>query len=369
MTERCQPMLMAAGLLLLATILLPQLVAAEPYLAVREGLKCVACHTSPTGGGKRNQFGRIYGQTALPKTPSSAPVDQRPNAFFDVGGDFRFNASGFVPPGDAESTLSFEVERANVYLESALIADKLSLYVDQQFGPASNNREAWALYSLDTESPAVSNAYLKVGKMFLPFGLRVQDDSALVRATSGVNFLTPDNGVELGFDVDQWSTQVALSNGTGGASDNNRGKQINARTVYVEGDWRLGTSFGFNSGVNDTDRALFSVFSGIRGLGSEFLIEFDWINDSTPDEDRRQLATLFEVNREVAKGHNLKFSAEYHDPDLDIDEDHMSRLSLVWEATPVPLLQVRVGARLSEGIPQNTVQNTDFYFVQLHAWY
>lgn len=357
------------GLLLLAAMLLPQWVAAEPYLAVREGLKCSACHSNPAGGGKRNQFGRIYGQTALPKRPSTAFSDQRPNEFFDVGGNFRFNASSFVSSGDTENTLSFEVERANVYLESVLIADKLSFYIDQQFSPASENREAWALYSLGDKVAPDSHTYIKAGKIFLPFGMRIQDDSALVRSTSGINFLTPDNGVELGIERNQWSTQVALSNGTAGASENNVGKQLSARTVYVESDWRIGASVGFNDGIGDTDRTLFSVFSGIRGFGSEFLLELDLINDSTAGDDRSQLASLLEFNREVAKGHNLKLSAEYHDPDLDIDEDHRSRLSVVWEATPVPLLQLRFGARLAEGIPQNVVQNTDLYFVQLHAWY
>jgi len=193
---------------------------------------------------------------------------------FDIGGDFRFNADAFVPPGDDESTLSFETERANIYLESSLVEDRLTLYLDQQFSPAGNNREAWALYSLGDTTPT-NSTYLKVGKMFLPFGLRIQDDTALVRTASGINFLTPDNGVELGFDRNQWSTQIAIS----------------------------------------------------------------------------------------------KLSAEYRDPNLDVDEDHMSRVSLVWEATPVPLLQLRAGARLSQGIPQSAAQNTDYYFVQLHAWY
>ncbi len=73
-------------------------------------------------------------------------------------------------------------------------------------------------------------------------------------------------------------------------------------------------------------------------------------------------------NWAVFKGHNLKLTAEYFDPDRKVREDHRTRLGLAWEFTPLPYLQLRAGVRRWDGIPQNAVDNRRLIFFELHGF-
>lgn len=367
MTKVCMPAapakvaLFATPWLLVAALLWPGLARSEPYLAVRAGLKCVACHVNPTGGGKRTDFGALYGQTAL--ASATAPWAGRVSDWLAIGANLRATEQRTSVPGAAQ-TVAVSQTQARVYVEVKPFGEQLTLYVDQRIAPTpATNREAFALAWF-----ANQRAYVKAGRMFVPFGLRIEDDSAFIRQVSGVNFNSSDDGVEGGLEWGPWSASVAATKPVTGSA--NRPRQIGGIANYVQPDWRVGMSLSSQSGGGGVDRRMHSVFGGLRTGIVSWLGAAVYVTErGTPIGDLTQWASLLEGNVEFAKGHNLKLSLEHHDPNIDVREDHRERISLVWEAVPWQFTQVRLGVRRNDGIPQNKPQNAREVFAQLHLFF
>jgi hypothetical protein len=365
--------------ILAAVLLSPATSLAEPYLAVRTGLKCGVCHVNPTGGGKRTEFGSAYSQTALaaerldPATGKAVPEGAASDAavwtgklndHFAIGSDLRANLSGTRVP-NSPSTVAFDPTRAQLYLEVKPIVDRLTIYLDERVAPGSaTNRETYAmLWTADR------SAYVKAGRMFVPFGLRIEDDGAFIRQVTGTNFNSSDDGIEGGLELGAWSVNVSVTNGAGGGTETNRGKMISSLATFVQPDWRVGASYSAN--YNGTaDRRMQSVFAGLRtGIVAWLASGIYVTDDGTPTGRLKQWATLLEGNVEVAKGHNLKLTYEYYDPNADVKEDQRERYSVVWEYMPIQFTQFRLGARKNNGIPQNNAQNATEVFLQWHAFF
>jgi len=366
--------------LLSAALLAPAALRAEPYLAVRTGFKCVVCHVNPTGGGKRTEFGSTYSQTTLAaerldlttgKAVPAVGAGSEPavwtgklNDHLAIGSDLRANLQGTLVPNNP-STVAFDQTRAQVYLEVKPIVDRLTIYLDERVAPgAATNRETYAmLWTADR------SAYVKAGRMFVPFGLRIEDDTAFIRQVTGTTFNSSDDGVEGGLELGPWSVNVSVTNGAGGGAETNRGKLISSLATYVQPDWRVGASASANYN-GDADRRMLSAFAGLRtGIVSWLASGVYITDDGTPAGRLKQRATLVEGNVEVAKGHNLKLTYEYYDPDTDLEEDHRERYSVVWEYVPFQFTQFRAGVRKNHGIPQNDAQNATELFLQWHAFF
>ena len=261
--------------------------------------------------------------------------------------------------------IAFTTDRATLYLEAKVVPERVTLYLDERFAPEASNREAWLMYRTINRK-----SFVKAGAFYLPYGLRIEDDTAFIREVTGVSFNNADNGVMLGHDAGPWSTRVSITNGTNGGAETNRDKQISARAAYIERTWRVGVSANTNDGTGGISRNMANVFGGFRLLGMDWLGEIDWVSDDAPGTGKRnQSLGYLEANKEIVKGQNLKGTVEWLDPDFDIRENHRTRTSLIWEYTPLPLMQLRIGARIRSGIPQNASQNTDTAFAQFHVWF
>jgi hypothetical protein len=113
-----------------------------------------------------------------------------------------------------------------------------------------------------------------------------------------------------------------------------------------------------------------NIFVGLRTGSLVWLGEFDLISDELPNGSSIDaVAGLLEANWLFRKGHNIKVSYEYLDPNDSISEDHQVRWSVLWEYSPIQFLQVRFGARVYDGIPQVDFQNRNEFFAEFHGFF
>ena len=358
--------MMRAVLFAVVALLLAASARSEPYLAVQKGMKCVACHTSPSGGGKRNSYGNYFAQKELPDRTIGAagPADFWDGEVFKylaVGGDIRGGWNRIDVPGQASASET-ELHEFLGYAEIRLVPDVLSLHFDAKLAPDDPLiREQYLRLSI-----LDGRFYLKGGEFFLPYGLRLQDDDAFIRQVSGINFNTPDTGVEFGWEQDRWSAQFAVSRGTAGGPEVDAGKQYSLRVSHVRDRWRVGGSINYND-TKFGNRQMQNVFAGLRTGRVSWLGELDYILDESFSTGKRKLwAGLLEANVALARGHYIKLTYEHFDPDDDVAEDEQNRFSLLWEYFPIQFVQTRLGYRIYDGIPQNPAQNRDQYFAELH---
>jgi hypothetical protein len=343
---------------------------AEPYLAVRSGGQCMMCHTNPTGGGKRNEYGNVYAQRNL----AARYVDGQPaaretsagwsgaiNQYLAVGADMRTELR-FTDVPNQDSSSEFIHEESLLYLELRPVPGRLTLYLDERLGPGgATTREAYGLFWIQP-----SRFYLKAGQFFLPYGLRLEDDEAFIRSVTGINFDTPDEGAEFGFEQGRWSGQLAVTNG--GTQTDDKRSSLNA--VYTQPRWRAGGSFNHNE-TDLNEREMLSVYGGLQTGPISWLLEYDQVRDTVVASGVQsdQEISLIEGNWLVSPGNNLKVTYEYLDPNTDVDEDGRNRWSLVWEHFPIQYLQLSLGLRSHDAPDADEFGNRDVAFAHLHFFF
>ncbi len=362
MNARCGIVASLFGLLIAAHA---PVAFAEPYLAVQQGYKCVACHVNPTGGGLRNGFGTVFTENVLPAhlLPSSFPVWS--GVVFDrlrLGADLRASDTETHVP-DAPSAHARKIDQIRAYADLSLIPDRLEYDVDEGLAPG----DAQPIEYYGRYSDPAHGWYIKGGQFYLPFGWRLQDNAAFVREVSGISMTTPDRGFELGLELPDWSAQLDYTRGIANAQIGT-GHQVTAQVVHVLSLWRVGAAASITETVLG-NRQVVGLFAGRRMGAVAWLGEVDMVRDAGfPEGVRRLLSALGEADWAIRKGHNLKVTAEFLEPDVHVANDQQTRWSALYEYTPFPFMQLRWGFRRYRGIPQSALENRRVLFVELHAF-
>jgi hypothetical protein len=356
------------------------LLVAEPYIAFREGLKCSACHVNHTGGGMRNDYGSLYTQTALfplleDLSDQSMEFSTALGSSISMGVDFMVvNNSEFSVDESLETedgatrfqrgaTNSFGVESGNLYLKAALIPERLTMYFDETITPSgASSREAFVLVEA-----LPGGTYLKVGRMLLPYGIRLWDDDAFIRRVTGFNYDNQDLGAEVGVESGNLSLIAAVTNGTQGSRDDNKGKQFSSTGSVYLGNLILGGSFSWNRS-GGIERTAMGPYGSLRIGPLTLMGETDWINESD-GADREQFVAYGSLEYWYRQSINVRLAVDYDDPYGDIDEDERSRVSLGLDAFLTPTLTAGVYYRIKESVPQDVEGNSNTLTFALHTFF
>jgi hypothetical protein len=337
----------ACLLVLVAAVVVCPSARAEPYFAVREGYTCGQCHVNHTGGGLRNGFGVIYAQTALPAWEWPKGEQEEASRFADAG------LSGTVSVG-----ANLRLNNTTVFEADSTFRDNVIGHIDAQntFSIAEGN-----LYlKLD------GGAYVKVGQILQPFGLRLLDDAAAIRTVTGYRYDTPQLGIEAGLDAKPHVISLAVTDNGGTAF----GKKVIGSGALVYREWRLGMSGSFADQTVEDDfayRAIGGAFGGFALGRLTALAEVDFVHDSGLEVT--QLAGLAEFDILLARGVNGKISYDYHDRDIAFAEDHRSRVVMGFEFFPVQFVQASLLYDLRMDIPQaSAADRADRLVLQLHGF-
>jgi len=390
----------SAGLVAVLLLACAGTAAAEPYFAVREGQKCSACHVNMTGGGMRTSFVSAHAKEILRYPnwfePLTKPTDKftgELNQYVAIGADLRVDmtaimqdkprADGTVPNNQVFrgrlEQFDVNVSEAVGYLNINLIPDLLNVYLDQRFAPSLDTREVWAMALLPWDF------YLKGGKMFLPYGLQLQNDDAFIRggrngsATTGYSFNVSQPAFELGWEPGPVASAIAVSQGAAADTDVQFSGTVSALfdELPVVRNVLVGSS-GSVANSSDTETTYFGLFAGSNLGNLTYLAEVDFGHLSFPDSTTGQNVSAgtfilyTEANYLFFDWLNTKVAFNYADYDGSLPRqgsDGENYFQFGVEPFLARFLQVRLFYTVGNGVETIPSHNQDLWSAELHVFF
>jgi hypothetical protein len=361
---------------------------AEPYLTVRSGAKCSDCHTNLTGGGKRTPFAHIHARDILhdldllPIPPTVKGFNGQLHEFVSIGGDLRvrnttvfqdrFSRSGNVPRNKVfrrhVTSNDFDVNEFLGYGQIDLLPDYVTLYGDWNLDGGVTNREALALI----RGFLPYDTYLKAGRLFPTFGLRVQDDQAFIRSRTGYTFTNPEEGGEIGFAPGPFFIASSITNGQSG--DKDVAATVNGYGVFEEVPVVKSILAGMSFARQTDKRWAASWYGGANFWHFTYLGEFDYIDDRSVASaaKRDKYAAYAEIDFLAFDWLNIRGTFDYVAVEHDRDQ---TRYAIGAEPFINRFIQPRIQYRINNGPPvpgsqpNELVENQAELIFELHLFF
>jgi hypothetical protein len=349
-----------------------------PRFAAYTGDKCGSCHLNPSGGSIRTDYGVKYSKEVLEmdmfkKLSSKMEFSPKLNKNISVGGDVRIAHSD----NDLKTSTSankFLAMEGNLYV-NAKINEKLNVFVSAglQSMQAPVKNEFYGLLSNITDA----NIYFQAGKFSPNFGIRIPEHRAYQRLYLLGTPYDADAGLQLGISPGDFNMSVGVFNGLQiDFFDTDLNKMFVASadyTFHFKDDkihWNLGTSFYNNpfrkpdaqGDMMDANQKSFNGFTKFGFFDRVALLgEVDFIENQETNVFRRGMYHFGELNIRVARGVELRGQYEMRDPNRDVTDDEIKRISAGFAVFPMQGMEVESMIRFVNETP--SVDNNEYQFL------
>lgn len=342
-----------------------------PRYAAEIGTDCSLCHTNPTGGGIRNNYGTIFSKEDLSlKTIQEylgTDFDGEVNDYVFVGADLE---TTWRQNNKSETQDGFGKTKANFYV-TAMPNRILNFYSKIDLS-GENSHEVFGLLE-------VENIFVKIGKFAPNFGLKVSDQTYYTRNGEngkGISFDSKkiDTGIELGFSLFE-SVQLlyAFSDGNSRIGNNllqkgsSKDKAHTIRAKFTKTIREVNFSFGGTYRQHGYNKAA-NLF-GTLGFW-----QFVWNGDLTFIESNNafrglEIASLNEVFFKIKQGLYLSSSYELYDPNHEVKNDKNGAKRLGFGLDFYPFSFTKITAKFRHEIPFDSEQKeTNSVFLGFNFW-
>ncbi|HZP43626.1 MAG TPA: hypothetical protein VFD84_19230 [Candidatus Binatia bacterium] len=363
----------------LLVVAAPRPARGEPYLMVRAGAKCSDCHTNLTGGGKRTAFAHIHAHDIehdldlLPIPPGVKPFDGDITSYVSIGGDLRVrNTTVFRDEGARVArnrafrshvqSNDLAVQEALLYGQVDLWPDVATFYIDQSVKGGANTREVFGLI----RGFLPWDTYVKAGRLFPAYGLRVQDDDAFIRRRVGYTFDSPDEGAEVGFAPGPFFLATSVTNGIAG--DHDVATTVNGYTVLTDVPVVRNVMVGASFARQTNRRLVGGGYFGSNLWRFTYLGEIDAISDRTPNAPSGddEFAAYGELDWLLFDWLNLRGTFDFVKVKHDKDQ---TRYAIGAEPFINRVIQPRIQYRINNAPGSQPLLNQDELWVELHLFF